>query len=280
MIETTAPRGLAGPHKVDSDVLAVIEQNERRLVQAVLSRNLDDTSSVLDDAFVYVRENGQIITKAEFLANYLPVEWLDARLEAREEPRQFGNLVTTMGLGYFRAKGERAYPATGVTHLWVKRDDGHWLLAHRQESHKGNAIGPLLPQEGGVNNIETVGAKPSFEVAAQISANERRWLKALVADDVAEMEALLDRSLQYVHVTDFTSNYDDFMHEMSTGFTAASFRGTVMRQFGDAVISLHLANYLHTNGPNQSNSQAMHCWVNFDGNWRLVSRHATRFLPY
>jgi hypothetical protein len=102
----------------------------------------------------------------------------------------------------------------------------------------------------------------------------------MVDNDADAMLNLLHPSLQYVHVTDHTSTHADFMHELSTGFTAPSFRGTTMRQFGDTVVTLHLANYLHLNGPDQSNSQAMHCWVKAEGQWRIVSRHATRFLPY
>ena len=265
---------------VEANVLAEIEKNERKFIEAVLSRNLDNTSAFLHEAFVYVRENGQIITKQEFLTDYLPTEWIDARLDSREEPRQFGDLVTTVGLGYFRMKGERAYPNTAVTHLWVRTDGGSWVLAHRQESHKGNAIGPLLPQEGGVNNSDNVGAKPTLDVAKQITENELAWLKAMVDNDAESMLGLLHPSLQYVHVTDHTSTHADFMYELSTGFTGSSFRGTTMRQFGDTVVCLHLANYLHLNGPVQSNSQAMHCWAKIDGAWLLVARHATRFLPY
>ena len=121
---------------------------------------------------------------------------------------------------------------------------------------------------------------PTIDVAKQITLNERAWLKAMVDNDAQTMEGLLHKSLQYVHVTEHTSSYDDFMYELSTGFTGSSFWGSTMRQFGDTVLCLHMANYLHLDGPTQSNSQAMHCWVNFDGSWRLVARHATRFLPY
>lgn len=273
-------RASAGKYAVKPDALAQIEKSERALIQGVLSRNPAQMERILDDAFVYVRENGQVITKREFIDRYLPVEWIDARLDPREEPRQFGDLVITVGQGYFRSKGEREYPATAVTHIW--RHDGveNWVLVHRQESHRGNAIGPLLPQEGGINLADTVGAKPSIEVAKQIVLKENAWLKAMVDNDADAMETLLDRTLQYVHVTDHTSTYEDFMYELWTGFTASKFWGTVMRQFGDAVICLHMANYLHTDGPTQSNSQAMHCWVKTDDDWRLVARHATRFLPY
>ena len=86
--------------------------------------------------------------------------------------RQFGSTVTTVSRGYFRLKGEREYPTTAVTHIWAKTTEGDWVLVHRHESHKGPALGPLLPQEGGVNNTHKVGAKPSLEVAKVISKNE------------------------------------------------------------------------------------------------------------
>lgn len=268
-------------HQPQDEAWEVICKNERRLTEGVLSRNQEKTAALLDDAFVYVRENGQVITKSRFLAEYLANEWIDARLTPREQPRQFSNLIMTVGLGYFRMRGESEYPATAVTHLWVRNAEDHWVLAHRQESHKGNAIGPLLPQEGGVNESGDVGAKPSLEVAREITEKEIAWLKAMVDNDAATMKTLMHPTLQYVHVTDHTSTFEDFMYELSTGFTDSRFWGSTMRAFGDdVVVNLHLANYLHLDGPVQSNSQAMHCWVRFGNEWKIVSRHATRFLPY
>jgi hypothetical protein len=39
----------------------------------------------------------------------------------------------------------------------------------------------------------------------------------------------------------------NFMHEQSTGFDQTDFKGTILCQFGNTVIALHNAHYLHTN---------------------------------
>ena len=99
-------------------------------------------------------------------------------------------------------------------------------------------------------------------------------------DDAAVIGPLMHDSLQYVHVTDHTSTKKDFMYELSTGFTVTEFKGTILRQFGNTVIALHNAHYWHTDKPDQSRSQAMHCWVKVGDQWQIASRHSARFLPY
>lgn len=261
-------------------VRRIIERQEQRLLSWVLSGNQAGLDTMLADAMSYVHENGQVSTKEEFFRDYLPHGYIDVRLEPKEEMRQFCNTVTTVSRGYFRLKGEREYPMTAVTHIWAKTTNDEWVLVHRHESHKGPAIGPLLPQEGGVNNSATVGAKPSLEVARVIAANEAAWCRAMVENDAAVMEEFMNDSLHYVHVTDHTSYKDDFMHELSTGFVETDFKGTTLRQFGNTVIALHNAHYWHTDLPDQSRSQAMHCWVKIGDKWQIVSRHSARFLPY
>ncbi|MEY2877905.1 MAG: hypothetical protein RLZZ15_285 [Verrucomicrobiota bacterium] len=263
----------------EAAVKAKILAQEQAFLAAVLAQDKTALDAMLAAAFVYVHENGQVSTKEEFFRDYLSRGYIDATSKPREAMRQFGGLVTTVNIGYLRLKGEGEYPSQAVTHLWV-RDGERWVLAHRHESHKGHGIGPLLPQEGGVNNSGKVGATPSFEVAKIISKNEAAWCKAMVTNDAATMDPLLHETLQYVHVTDHTSSKADFMYELSTGFTEAEFLGTTLRQFGDTVIAVHGAHYRHTGKPDQSRSQAMHCWVKAGDRWVLVSRHSARFLPY
>lgn len=265
----------------EASVRQIIEKNEDRLIKWVLAGDKENLDALLADAMSYVHENGQVSTKEEFFRDYLSKGYIDARLEPKEEMRQFCNTVTTVSRGYFRLKGEGEYPVTAVTHIWAKTIEDEWVLVHRHESHRGHSIGPLLPQEGGVNNTDKVGAKPSLEVARIIAENEAAWTRSMVENTGEIMDELMHESLQYVHVTDHTSYKKDFMHEQSTGFTETDFLGTTMRQFGNTVICLHNAHYRHTGQADQSRSQAMHCWVRFDdGKWRIVSRHSARFLPY
>jgi hypothetical protein len=274
----TSPAALAAV-ALEPAVQKTILAQEQAFLAAVLAQDKPALEAVLAAAFVYVHENGQVSTKAEFFRDYLARGYIDAAAKPREAMRQFGGLVTTVNIGYLRLKGEGEYPSQAVTHLWVK-DGDRWVLAHRHESHKGHSVGPLLPQEGGVNNSGKVGATPTFEVAKIISKNEAAWCKAMVTNDAATMDPLLHETLQYVHVTDHTSSKADFMYELSTGFTETEFLGTTLRQFGDTVIAVHGAHYRHTGKPDQSRSQAMHCWVKAGDRWVLVSRHSARFLPY
>ncbi len=260
-------------------VQKTITANEQAFLAAVLAQDKAGLDALLSTAFVYVHENGQVSTKEEFYRDYLGRGYLDAVSKPKEIMRRFGGLVTTVSLGHLRLKGEGEYPTQALTHLWVKEGE-RWVLGHRHESHKGHSVGPLLPQEGGVNNSGNTGATPTFAVAKTISKNEAAWTKAMVTNDAATMDPLLQATLQYVHVTDHTSSKADFMHELSTGFTEAEFLGTTLRQFGDTVIAVHNAHDRHTGKPDQSRSQAMHCWVKAGERWVLVARHSARFLPY
>lgn len=262
------------------EVRKQIENAEKNLLKWVLAGYKEGLDGLLADAMSYVHENGEVSTKEEFFNEYLRHGYIDARLEPKETMRQFDCTVTTVSRGYFRLKGEREYPTTAVTHIWVKTTDDKWVLAHRHESHKGPVIGEQLTQEGGTNYTDKVGAKPTFEVAKIIAENEKKWTKAMVDNDAETMDPLMYDDLQYVHVTDFTSTKKMFMHELSTGFSETDFKGTTMRQFGNTVIALHNAHYWHTGLADQSRSQAMHCWVKFGDQWKIVSRHSARFLPY
>jgi len=62
----------------------------------------------------------------------------------------------------------------------------------------------------------------------------------------------MNDDLQYIHVTGSTSSKKAFTHEQSTGFDQAD----------------------------QSWSQAMHCWIKFGDEWKIVARHSARFLPH
>ncbi len=264
----------------EDQVRKEIEQNEQHLVAWVMAGDRDKLNGLLAESMSYVHENGQISTRQEFFDDYLSKGYVEAKLEPKEEMRQFGCTVTTVSRGYFRLKGEAEYPRTAVTHIWVKNSLGRWVLVHRHESHKGPVIGAQLPQSGGVSKINQVGVAPSDEISATILSNEASWQKAMVDNDAQTMDRLLCDSLQYVHVTDHTSTKPDFMYELSTGFDETDFVDTTLRQYGNTVIALHNAHYKHTGKPDQSRSQAMHCWVKFGDEWKIVSRHSARFLPY
>ena len=94
------------------------------------------------------------------------------------------------------------------------------------------------------------------------------------------LDELMADAMSYVHENGEVSTKEMFIHELSTGFSETDFKDTTMRQFGNTVIALHNAHYWHTGKADQSRSQAMHCWVKFGDQWKIVSRHSARFLPY
>jgi hypothetical protein len=81
----------------------------------------------------------------------------------------------------------------------------------------------------------------------------------MVENDAVTMDGLMDESVQYLHVIDLGSDKKRFMWKQSTGFTDSDFKGTVLRQFGNGVISPHNAHYRHTDRADPSRAQVMHC---------------------
>lgn len=262
------------------EVRAAIDANEAAFLSAALAQDTEAMDALTADEMSYVHENGQVSTKQQFFDDYLSKGYQEAVSVPKEEMRQFCSTVFTVNTGHLRLNGEGEYPTTSITHAWAKKGD-QWLLVHRHESHKGPAIGPELPQTGGGNLTDQVGAAPTPEVDAIIRANEAEWVRSMIETDRETMEGLVGASLNYVHVTDHTSTREDFMKELMGGFTETDFQQTTLRQFGNTVIALHNAHYRHVNEPDQSRSQAMHAWAKgSDGKWKLVARHSARFLPY
>lgn len=258
---------------------AAVEANEKALLVSVLAGDKKTLEGLLSESFSYVHENGAVSTRKQFFDGYLPRGYVEAVAAPKEQMRQFCNTVFTVSTGHLRMRGDKEYPPTTVTHIWVKQGT-KWVLAHHHESHKGGPIGKQLTQNGGPNHTGKVGAEPTAELGKIFRANEAAWVKAMVATDREAMEKLVGSSLQYVHVTAHTSTRADFMKELMGGFTETDFRDTTLRQFGNTVIALHNAHYRHVNQADQSRSKAMHAWVKEDGKWVLVARHSTRFEPY
>jgi len=261
------------------EVRSTVEANEKAFLAAILAGDREALDRLLADEMSYVHENGQVSTKQQFFDDYLSKGYIEAAAVPKERMRQFCSTVTTVSTGHIRLNGEGEYPQTSVTHIWAKKSDD-WVLVHRHESHRGGPIGEQLTMEGSQNDTGKVGARPAPEVEKIITANEAAWVKAMVDTDRAVMEELMGPDLQYVHVTDHTSTRADFMKELMGGFTETDFKNTTLRQFGNTVIALHNAHYRHVNEPDQSRSQAMHCWVKIGGKWQIVSRHSARFEPY
>jgi len=258
---------------------AAIEANEQALLQAALAQDRETLDGLLSDSMSYVHENGQVNTKQQFFDDYLAKGYQEAVATPKEEMRQFCSTVFTVSTGHLRLNGQAEYPPTSVTHVWAEQGD-RWVLVHRHESHKGDPIGPQLTMEGGGNDTDKVGARPTPEIEKIITDNEAAWVNAMIATDREVMEGLIGDSLNYVHVTDHTSTRADFMEELMGGFTETDFKGTTLRQFGNTVIALHNAHYRHVNEPDQSRSQAMHAWVKQGDKWVLVARHSARFEPW
>lgn len=260
-------------------VRATIEANERAFLEAALAQDQRKLDELLSDSMSYVHENGQVSTKQQFFDDYLAQGYQQAVLTPKEDMRQFCSTVFTVHTGHLRLNGEPEHPPTTVTHVWAKQGQS-WLLDHRHESHKGGPIGPQLPQQGGPNDTDKVGARPTPEVQKIITENEAAWVNAMITTNREAMERLIGDSLHYVHVTAHTSTRADFMEELMGGFTETDFVGTTLRQFGNTVIALHNAHYRHVDEPDQSRSQAMHAWVKQGERWVLVARHSARFEPW
>jgi hypothetical protein len=274
--DQTMPDGMMQPTPA---VAATIATNEQAFLNAVLAQNNAALEALLHPDFVYVHENGLVSTRAEFLTNFVAKGYGAVGLKQKEPVRQYGGTVFTVSTGYLQLKGEKTWPATTVTHIWIEQD-GKWLLVHRHESHNGKPIGEQLSQKGGPNLTGDLGSKPSPELRKVITEREASWVYSMLTSDEARMDGLLGKSLRYIHDTAHTSDTADFMRELRGGYTDTYFLNPTMRQFGDTVIVLHRAQYRHAGRPEQSMVEAMHAWVKWNGQWVLVGRHSTRYSPY
>lgn len=264
----------------NTKVQAAIVANEQAFLNAVLASEITVLNAMLSDDFVYVHENGLISTKAQFMTDFLAKGYEEAVLGSKqpEEPmRQYGNTVFTIGLGHLRLKGEPAYPATTVTHVWVDQG-GKWVLVHRHECHSGKPIGQQLGPTGGPNSTDKLGSKPSPEIEKTINERSASWVYSMITTDSARMDALLSGSLRYIHVNGKMSSKNDFMKELQGGFTETDFRETTMRQFGNTVLVLHQSRFRHTGQAGQSPGQELHAWFLQDNRWLQVHRTSARFV--
>lgn len=274
---------LDGPH-VPLPVMALAEreslqESESSLDLGVATSDRLLVQRLLAEGFSCVRENGQVLTKAEFLEQVWLRQSEETRVQPVLEPIQFGDIIVTLNQGVLSDRSSSDLRLV-VMHLWFRQGHARLELIHRHESQPGRARGELIPQWGGTNRSGEVGHVPSFEVAAAVSAKEAALAHAMTVNDRTKLRALLHPDLRYIHVTGHRSTINEFPFERSTGFRRVEFVGTTMRQFGSAVVTLVNADFVHLHLPAQSRARAMHCWVNFHGEWRLVARQSTRFLPY
>lgn len=269
------PLPLAPMTRVDRQAL---QDCEASFLAAVVRADLSKAGSLLANGFSCVRENGQVLTKPEFLES-LSSGWFDTSSWPLLDNARFGDVLVTVSRCVFADRPPSAEPPV-VMHIWFQQGDVRPVLVHRHESQPGRARGELMPQWGGSNRSGDVGNVPMFQVAAAVSAREAALSHAMTVNDREKLRALLHPDLRYIHVTGHYSGPDEFPFERSTGFSRVEFIGTTMRQFGRAVIALVNADFVHQLLPAQSRARAMHCWVDFEGDWRLVARQSTRFLPY
>ena len=268
-----------GPHMplapMEFDDVRALSEEESSLRSALRRADPLLVQRFLAQGFTCVAENGQVQTKAEFLEQVLSRGAERTPVDPLLEPVRFGNILVTLSQGSVSSDEKIV-----VMHLWHQQDRGQIQLIHRHESRPGRARGELVPQWGGADRLGDIGHAPTLEFAAAVSAREAALAKAMTLNDREKLRSLLHPDLRYVHVTGHRSNIDEFPFERSTGFSRVEFIGTTMRQFGNAVVSLVNADFVHLRLPAQSRARAMHCWVEFQGDWRLVARQSTRFLPY
>jgi hypothetical protein len=269
----------AASHPPTEEVRRAIDEAKRTFLTAALARDTARLEALLAPEFVYVHENGAISTKESFLRDYLSLGYVSVADQFSEPIRQYGNAVITISTGHLQLSTETPHPQTSVTQVWLEQN-GRWLLAHRQESHRGEPIGRQLPPEGGPNPARQLGARPAPVLEKIINERTASWIYCMLTADDTRMDPLIDESLRYVHVTAHTSSKMNFMDELRSGYSETFFQDTTLRHYGDIVLAQHRARYRHTGKAEQSPSIALHVWFKKAGQWVLVSRHATRFAAY
>ncbi len=261
------------------EVKSAIDANNESFLEALLSKDTDKLDELLSEDFVYVHENGLISTKKQFLEDFVSKGYVAAVLKDKEPMRQYNSTVFTIGSGHLQLKSETPHLQETITHVWAEQN-GVWKLVHRHETHRFEPIGKQLSQKGGPNHTFDLGSKPSPDVYRIINEHEAAWVYGMLARDEAKMDEILDDSIRYVHVTGSVTDKKQFMKELRGGYAETHFLDTTMRQFGDTVLVLHLAQYRHDGGPEQSPGECLHAWAKQGDRWVQVGRQSTRFEAY
>jgi ketosteroid isomerase-like protein len=117
----------------------------------------------------------------------------------------------------------------------------------------------------------------------EVSATEKAWAAAVVAQDFAKLDQFLSADLIYAHSTGAVESKDEYLKRLHSGaqkYDAIEYEKTAVHVYGDsAVAHSHLTMRGVSNGaPFNNRLMMMHVWVKKAGRWQLTA-HQTTQLP-
>ena len=122
------------------------------------------------------------------------------------------------------------------------------------------------------------GMNPLPNVKAAISANDQAFLKAVLAQDKAALDAMISNDFVYVHETGLISTKQQFLEDfVAKGYIEAVLEplqpAEPMRQYCSTVFS-HYSGHLRSKQDSPyPPSVVVHIWALQDSKWVLVHRH-------
>jgi ketosteroid isomerase-like protein len=126
---------------------------------------------------------------------------------------------------------------------------------------------------------------PGAAAAAEdeIRALEKEWSQAVIAGDIAKVDALLGKDLIYGHASGIVESKDQYMTKLrgrAQVYEAIEYHDMTAKMYGDtAVVHGHVRMAGKTKGePFNNEVMMLHVWVKRNGRW-LLAAHETAQMP-
>ncbi len=121
------------------------------------------------------------------------------------------------------------------------------------------------------------GAGPADEIINV----EKRWAKAVVAQDFAAIDRFHHDDLIYAHASGIAETKSEYLTKLKTGkqeYTAIEHHETTVRRNGYAAVAHSIVTMkgINEGTPFASRLMMMHTWFKNDGNWQLIAHQTTR----
>jgi len=125
------------------------------------------------------------------------------------------------------------------------------------------------------------GAAPAAD--DEIRALEKEWSQAVIAGDIAKVDALLGKDLIYGHASGIVDSKDQYMTKLrgrAQVYEAIEYHDMTTKMYGEtAVVHGHVRMAGKTKGePFNNEVMLLHVWVKRDGRWQLAA-HQTAQMP-
>ena len=114
-----------------------------------------------------------------------------------------------------------------------------------------------------------------------VVAAEKGWAQAVVSQNFAKLQRVLDEELIYAHSTGIIETKAEYLGKLKSGaqkYTAIDHHKTTVRVHGDAAVahSIVVMQGNNASGPFDNRLMMIHTWVKKGGEWRLAAHQTTQ----